>query len=81
MTYILWSSDFSLYLEDNLMYEHHFFGDYESVLCDIWPKNNCMSLRPIFHGPVILCYLEDELIYEQHTSGLCVSMTRHLTLN
>ena len=25
MTYILWSSDFALYLEDNLMYEHQFF--------------------------------------------------------
>ena len=27
MTYILWSSDFSFYLEDYLMYEHHYiFG-------------------------------------------------------
>ena len=22
----LWSSDFALYLEDNLMYEHHYLG-------------------------------------------------------
>ena len=80
MTYILWSSDFALYLEDNLMYEHHFL-DYESVLCDIWPKNNCMSLTYISWASDFLLYFEDYLIYEQHTSGLCVSMTRHLTLN
>ena len=24
LTYILWSSDFALYLEDYLMYEHHY---------------------------------------------------------
>ena len=24
MTYIPWSSDFALYLEDNLMYEHYY---------------------------------------------------------
>ena len=26
MTHISWSSDFALYLEDNLMYEHHTLG-------------------------------------------------------
>ena len=26
MTYILWSSDFALYLEDYLMYVHHTLG-------------------------------------------------------
>ena len=26
MTYILWSSDFVLHLEDYLMYKHHTFG-------------------------------------------------------
>ena len=30
--------------------------DYESVWPDVWPKNNCRSLWPIFHGPLILCY-------------------------
>ena len=30
MTYIPWSSDFALYLEDYLMHEHYFW-DYESV--------------------------------------------------
>ena len=31
--------------------------NYESVWHDIWPKNRCRSLWPIFHGPVILRYL------------------------
>ena len=56
MAYILWSSDFALYLEDNLMYEHHFFGLRISFMRH-WPNNNSMSLRPIFHGLVILCYI------------------------
>ena len=33
--------------------------DYESVWSDNWPKNKRRSLRPIFHGPVILpCILK-----------------------
>ena len=31
--------------------------DYESVWPDVWPQNNCRSLWPIFHGPVILSYI------------------------
>ena len=34
MTYISWSSDFELYLEDCLMYEHHtsgFIGQYDQT--------------------------------------------------
>ena len=31
--------------------------DYESVWPDVQPKNNCRSLWPIFHGPVILPYI------------------------
>ena len=52
MTYISQSSDFALYLED---YWHMYIilWDYESV----WPQNNCRSLWPIFHGPVILHYI------------------------
>ena len=30
--------------------------DYESVCHNIWPKNKCRSLWPIFHGPLILPY-------------------------
>ena len=29
MTYIPWSSDFALYLEDFLMYEHYYLGQYD----------------------------------------------------
>ena len=37
--------------------------DYESVWCDVWPKSNCMSLWPIFHGPVILHYILQTICY------------------
>ena len=36
--------------------------DYESVWPDVRPKNNCRSLWPIFHGPVILpCILKTDV--------------------
>ena len=98
MTYISWSSDFALYLEDFDIWTLHFgimsqydsmfdlkinvghcdlyfmvqwfcliswrfwymnttLWDYESVWLDVWPKNKCRSLWPIFHGPVILPYI------------------------
>ena len=31
--------------------------DYVSIWPDVWPQNKCMSLWPIVHGPVILCYI------------------------
>ena len=31
--------------------------DYASVWPEVWPQNKCMSLWPIFHGPVILSYI------------------------
>ena len=62
MTYISWSTDFCLYLEDYLVYEHHTL-DYESVWPNIWPQNKSRSLWPIFHGPLILPY-------EHHYLGL-----------
>ena len=98
MTHISWSSDFALYFDDYLMYEHHtlyfgimshydtafdltinvghcdlyfmvqwfyliswrldiwtpYFWDYESVWPDVWAQNIWSTLRPIFHGWVIL---------------------------
>ena len=58
MTYISWSSNFALYLEDYLIYEQIYTLVYrESVWSDVWPKNKCMSLWPIFHGPVISPYI------------------------
>ena len=45
MTCISRSSDFALYLEDFLIYEHHTsLQDYESVWHNIWPQNKCRSL-------------------------------------
>ena len=54
--------------------------DYESVLPNVWPQNNCRSLWPIFHGPLILCsilatiWCMNIIIW-----GLWISMTRRLT--
>ena len=31
--------------------------DYGSVWPDVWPKNICRSMWPIFHGPVTLSYI------------------------
>ena len=63
------------YLEEYLMYEHH-FRDYESV----WPGIDLKIYVAIFHGPLIFAlYLEDYLIYEHHTLGLWVSMIGRLT--
>ena len=60
MTYISWSSNFALHLEDcmNIVVQ-----DYESVWPDIWPQNKCRSLWPIFHGPVILPYILKTIWY------------------
>ena len=51
MTYISWSSDFALYFEDYLMYEHHYLGLW------VWPQNKYRSLWPIWHGLVISRYI------------------------
>ena len=56
VTYILWSSDFALYLEDFLMYEHHSLGLWISMTLRL-TSNKCRSLWPIFHGQVILPYI------------------------
>ena len=61
----------------------------ESVGPDVWPKNKCRSLWPIFHGPVILPYvwfclmswLFDVWTSFIRTLGVWVSMTQHLTKN
>ena len=37
--------------------------DYGSVWPDVWPQNNCWSLWPIFHGPVIFCYILKTIWY------------------
>ena len=40
-----------------IWYMNTILWDYESVWPDVWPKNKCRSLWPIFHGPVILPYI------------------------
>ena len=37
--------------------------DYQLVWPDVWPKNKCRSLWPIFHGPVILPYILKTIWY------------------
>ena len=53
MTYISWSSDFVLYLQDYLMHECH-ISDNETVWPKLWPQSKYKSIWPIFHGLVIL---------------------------
>ena len=56
VTYIPRSSDFALYLEDYLMYEHYYLGLWVSMTQSL-TSNKYRSLWPIFHGPVILPYI------------------------
>ena len=55
------------------------FGNMNQYDQTFWSQNNCRSLWPIFHGLVILRSLEDYFMLQHHTSGLLVSMIRHLT--
>ena len=63
MTYISWSRDFALYLENCLMYEHHSLGLWASMTQHLTIKNKCKSLWPIFHDPVILPYILKTIWY------------------
>ena len=38
-------------------------GDYGSVWPAIWPLNNCMSLWPVFHGPLIFPYVSNTICW------------------
>ena len=42
------------YILKPVWYMNTILWDYESVWPDVRPKNSCMSLWPIFHGPLIL---------------------------
>ena len=58
VTYISWSSDSVLYLEDYLMAECC-TGDIDSVWQENWPEAIYVGQRPTFHSPVILsCILK-----------------------
>ena len=54
MTYISRSS--VSYILKTIWCMYIILSEYESVQPDIWPKNKCRSLWPIFHGPVIVPY-------------------------
>ena len=53
VTYISWSSDFAIYLENYLMDEGHTL-DNGSVWHKDWPHKIYVGQWPIFHDPVIL---------------------------
>ena len=55
VTYISWSSDFVLYLEDYLMDKYH-NCNIGSMWCKYLPHKMCVGQWPTFHGPVIWSY-------------------------
>ena len=78
VTYILWSSDFSSYLEDYLM-EKCCTWDNGSLLLKDRPRKIYVGQWPIFHGPLILPYIIVRLklflyIKKWHRPGLFVSL-------
>ena len=56
VTYISWSSDFVLYLEDYLMYKCHNWNT-GSMWCKNLPDKMYVGQWPTIHGPVILSYI------------------------
>ena len=56
VTYISWSGDFVLYLEDYLMDKCHNW-DIGSIRCKDLPHKIYLSQWPTFHGSVILSYI------------------------
>ena len=56
VTYISWSSDFALYLEDYLMDKSHNWN-IGSMWCKDYPHKMYVGQWPTFHGPVILKYI------------------------
>ena len=59
MIYIPWSSDFALYLEDYLMYEHHTLGLWVSMI----------SMTYISQSSDFAIYLEDYFMYVHYNLG------------
>ena len=61
VTYISWSIDFALYLEDYLMDKCHNWNT-GSMWCKDLSDKMYVGQWPTFHGPVFLSYLEDYLV-------------------
>ena len=77
VTYILWSKDFALYLEDYLM-EKRCTWENGSLWLKGRPCKIYVGQRPIFHGPLILPYIIVRLklflyIKKWHPPGTCSS--------
>ena len=71
VTYISWSSDFTLYLEDYLMDKCHNW-DIGSMWCKDLPHKKCVSQWPTFHGPVILFYILNTILWLNVIIGILV---------
>ena len=56
VTYISWSNDFALYLENYLMDKCHNWNT-GSMWCKDFPDKMYVGQWPTFHGPVILSYI------------------------
>ena len=67
VTYISWSSDSALYLEDYFMYEHHYLGLWTYIS---WSSDCAL-------------YLQDYFMYEHHCFGIMnqYDPTHHLKIN
>ena len=63
MTYISWSSEFALYLEDCLMYEHHTMGQYDLTFN---LKIMLVTVTYISWSGDFVLYLQDYLMDECH---------------
>ena len=59
------------------------FRNYESIWLDVWPKNKCRSLWPIFNDPVILPYILKTIWYMNINFGIMsqYDMTFDLKIN
>ena len=61
VTYILWSSDFALYLEDYLMYEHHTLGLKVSMARRLTSKQMTVTVTCILWSSDFALFFEDFL--------------------
>ena len=66
MIYISWSSDFALYLEDYLMYEHHTLGLWVRMTERLTSKLMYVTVTYISWFSDFALYLKDLLIDECH---------------
>ena len=83
VTYISWFSDFALYLEYYLLDKCHTW-DISFMWPNEWPLTISRSLRPIFHGSVILPYILNTICWINVTPGIlepCDPMNDHLLLS